>query len=138
MKLTVDRAEWMTGSGSQLYNSKHDCGCILGHYMLAQGIDKKLLDNESDPTTVLEENGWEAHDLVEQHLDIIVEEDGYLLDDPELVDDQQVSFKNTELAKCAMEINDTMIKSLPQKEEELTQIFRDFDVDLQFTGSHMA
>jgi hypothetical protein len=42
MNLTIDRIKWLRGSASMLMK-RDGCGCVIGHYLVAQGVPKEVL-----------------------------------------------------------------------------------------------
>ncbi len=126
MKFTINRDKWDRGKSPSFegnYLLQNGKSCVLGHYMLACGVSEATLEYMADPTEALLAAAYEALDIEDSDLELIVE--------PNYMDD---GFSNTTFVSEAIEINDN--KSMPdaEREAELIQLFKDFGVELEFTN----
>ena len=122
MKFTIDRAIWLNasapyGMGSTLLHNKQGNMCCLGFVCEQLGVPRENLTGVDTPGLLDLE---ELPDSLAESLSLL----------------RQGASTDTELSSSAMDLNDSDDYTPVEREKLLSQLFRNYGHELEFTGAY--
>ena len=127
MTLTIKRSKWLRGQASMLM-LPDGCGCVIGHYMAAVGVPKKLMHYHYGFGAQFEPYSEAMVQLGE----FVPDEDGlYFSTTPEC--DQAIGVNDGD-PRSIHDFHVAPVDNDAQREAVLIRIFAQMDCDLVFVG----
>lgn len=139
-ELVVDRAIWLRGSGGSFFEPENKGMCILGLYLReVVGITKNKLLDKGSPEDVLE-----TYTRPKDFLNRLANAQAcWLLDTPDNLGglsqkELQEECSDSEAANELISLNDNEDLSDEDREEQIKEHFKQFNVKVRFIGSRVA
>lgn len=126
-KLIIDRSKWRTGGSSEIKTgqghtellNEEGYMCCLGFFCISRKIEKNSIISITEPEMLLHTNdGKKIPELV----NIMNDEEDYLVP--------------TFFCARAMEINDSHIILIEEKEEMIKELFKEKNIEVEFIGEY--
>lgn len=126
-KLIIDRSKWRTGGSSEIKTgqghtellNEEGYMCCLGFFCISRKIEKNSIISIPEPEMLLHANdGKKIPELVK----IMNDEEDYLV--------------STFFCARAMEINDSHIILIEEKEEMIKELFKEKNIEVEFIGEY--
>jgi|SRR5688572_23917735 len=121
MKVTIDRQKWLRGTGSAvsyLYRPDDQKMCCLGFFALQCGYSIESIEKKSTPM-----------DVVNPGLDVLGDFGGVV---DRVGPEDGTTYVNSGVAGELMRTNDQPFTPPPQREREITELFRSIGVEVEF------